>query len=76
VPNARSLRLHSRLTPGLPRYRDRMSRQILLRALASNGPVAMAPPAMVFLTRQSPAGYTRGASLNSHTAAAQRVTAC
>jgi hypothetical protein len=70
VPNARSLRLHSRLTPGLPRYRDRMSRQILLRglvALASNGPVAMAPPAMVFLTRQSPAGYTRGTSLNSHT---------
>ena len=56
-----------------------MSRQILLRglvALASNGPVAMAPPAMVFLTRQSPAGYTRGASLNSHAAAAQRVTAC
>ncbi len=43
-----------------------MSRELLLWALvaiASKASVAMAPLALVFLSRQSPAGYTLGASL-------------
>jgi MFS family permease len=45
-----------------------MTRELLLwglAALASKAPVAMAPLALVFLSRQSPAGYTFGASLAS-----------
>jgi MFS family permease len=50
------------------RYRDLMTRELLLWGLvafASKAPVAMAPLALVFLSRQSPAGYTLGASLAS-----------
>lgn len=50
------------------RYRDLMSREPLLWglvALASKTPVAMAPLALVFLTRESPYGYTFGAILAS-----------
>ncbi|MER6706337.1 MFS transporter [Streptomyces fumanus] len=45
-----------------------MTRDLLLWALislASKAPVAMAPLALVFLSRESPGGYTLGASLAS-----------
>ncbi|MFI0507502.1 MFS transporter [Streptomyces albogriseolus] len=45
-----------------------MTRELLLWALislASKAPVAMAPLALVFLSRESPGGYTLGASLAS-----------
>ncbi|MFH8534730.1 MFS transporter [Streptomyces tendae] len=51
-----------------PRYRDLMSRELLLWALislASKAPVAMTPLALVFLSRESPGGYTLGAGLAS-----------
>lgn len=51
-----------------PRYRELMTRELLLWALislASKVPVAMAPLALVFLSRESPGGYTLGASLAS-----------
>ncbi|MFF6830213.1 MFS transporter [Streptomyces longwoodensis] len=51
-----------------PGYRDLMTRELLLWALvslASKVPVAMAPLALVFLSRESPGGYTLGASLAS-----------
>lgn len=50
------------------RYRDLASGELVLcglAALTSKVPVAMAPLALVFLTRRSPAGYTLGASLAS-----------
>ena len=49
-------------------YRDLMTRAFLLWAvvsLASKAPVAMAPLALVFLSRESPVGYTLGATLAS-----------
>ncbi|MFE5858864.1 MFS transporter [Streptomyces sp. NPDC056500] len=49
-------------------YRDLMTRELLLwglLALLSKAPVAMAPLALVFLSRESPAGYTLGAGLAS-----------
>lgn len=49
-------------------YRDLMTRAFLLWAvvsLASKAPVAMAPLALVFLSRESPGGYTLGATLAS-----------
>ena len=50
------------------RYRDLLTRELLLWGLvtfAARVPVAMAPLALVFLSRQSPGGYTLGASLAS-----------
>lgn len=50
------------------RYRDLMTGELLvwsLLALASRAPVAMAPLALVFLSRESPGGYTLGAGLAS-----------
>ncbi|MGA4843904.1 MFS transporter [Streptomyces sp. G45] len=49
-------------------YRDLTTRELLLwglAALASKAPVAMAPLALVFLTRQGPGGYALGATLAS-----------
>jgi predicted MFS family arabinose efflux permease len=56
------------LTSARPRYRELMTRDLLLWALislASKAPVAMAPLALVFLSREGPGGYTLGASLAS-----------
>jgi hypothetical protein len=47
-------------------YRDVASRQVLAWAVVAIGaraPVAMAPLALVFLTRERPGGYTLGAAL-------------
>ncbi|MFI1399270.1 hypothetical protein [Streptomyces sp. NPDC020681] len=52
----------------MPRYRDLLTRDLLvwsLVALASKAPVAMAPLAFVFFSRESPGGYTLGATLAS-----------
>ncbi|MEK8169958.1 hypothetical protein NKH77_09535 [Streptomyces sp. M19] len=54
------LTVSSTATPG---YRDLMTREVslwALVALASKAPVAMAPLAVVFLSRESPGGYTLG----------------
>ncbi|GHF90903.1 MFS transporter [Streptomyces thermodiastaticus] len=51
-----------------PSYRELLTRELSLWAaisLAGRAPVAMAPLALVFLARQSPGGYTLGASLAS-----------
>jgi hypothetical protein len=50
------------------RYRDLLTGELLLWGLvtfAARVPVAMAPLALVFLSRQSPGGYTLGAGLAS-----------
>ncbi|MPY57500.1 MFS transporter [Streptomyces spongiae] len=56
------------MTSTKPSYRDLMTRELLLWAvvaLFSKAPVAMAPLALVFLSRESPGGYTLGATLAS-----------
>ncbi|WP_199826309.1 hypothetical protein [Streptomyces sp. SBT349] len=56
------------LSAAEPRYRDLMTRAVLLWGLvafAGKVPVAMAPLALVFLSRESPGGYTLGAGLAS-----------
>ncbi|MFF0449610.1 MFS transporter [Streptomyces sp. NPDC004609] len=60
------------------RYRDLLTRELLLWGLvafASKAPVAMAPLALVFLNRESPAGYTLGAGLASAYVAGEVVGA-
>ncbi|MFD3547922.1 MFS transporter [Streptomyces sp. NPDC058655] len=56
------------MSAGKTGYRELMTRDLMiwaLVALTSKAPVAMAPLAMVFLSRESPGGYTLGATLAS-----------